>query len=90
VVGLHRHDDLALGHAVEMPAVARIRRAELPRRAAAECLPRRQRLQRAQPQGLAHVLAVAAGEDHGQGRLAQAGLFLEASAQCGRAGGLVA
>ena len=81
MVGLDRRDDPALGHLVEVVAIARVGGRQLPRRAAAERVAGGERRKRAQQQRLADVLAVGAGEDHRDRRLAEPRLVLQPVAQ---------
>ena len=90
VVGLDRADDHARRHLVEVAGVARVGRGQLAGGPAAELAARPERFERAQQQGLADVLAIGAGEDHGGRRFGEPGLGLEPFAQRGRGGGLMA
>ena len=90
VVGLDGADDQPFGHLVEMVAVAGVGGGELPGGAPAERAAGGERLEGAQEQGLAEVLAVGAGEDDGHRRLAEAGLGLQPLAQGRGRRGLVA
>ena len=66
---------------VEVVAVARVGRRQLPGRPPAERLPGGERRQRPEQQRLADVLAVGAGEDHGGRRLAEPRLPLPAASR---------
>ncbi len=70
--------------------VARVGGGELARRLAAEGLAGGEGRERPQEQRLADVLAVGAGEDHRERRLAETGLCLQAVAERGRRRSLVA